>query len=113
MACDKINGPVGWAACQRQAAFASIEDEEFVLALGRLRLLTAGAGNALLGSKVSEQIKQHVLVFAARTARSGTVVRASILTDMCLCYVLLQAPVSVEDVATWSARRISTAAYSL
>ena len=111
MACDKIHGPVGLAACQPQAAFASIEHEEFVLALGRLGLLTAAAGNALLGLKVSEQIKQDVLVFAAGTARSGTVVRASINTNM--FHVLLQASVSVEDVSTWSARRISMAAYSL
>ena len=101
MACDDINGPVGWVACQPQAAFASIEHEEFVLALGRLGLLAAaGAGNALLGLKVSEQIKQDVLVFAGGTAFSGTVVRASIVTEMCLCYVLLQASVPVEDVAT-------------
>ena len=100
MASDKIYGPVGWVACQPQAAFASIEHEEFVLALGRMGLLTAGAGNALLSLKVSEQIKQDVLMFAARTARSGTVVRASIVTETCLYYVLLQAFVPVEDVAT-------------
>ena len=74
MARDKIGASFAWVACEPQPAFARTEHEEFVFALGRLRLLTAGTGNVLLGLKVCEQVQQGVLVIAAGTFHVETLV---------------------------------------
>ena len=74
MARDKIGASFAWVACEPQPAFARTEHEEFVFALGRLRLLTAGTGNVLLGLKVGEQMQQRVREIATRTGHNGSVV---------------------------------------
>ena len=74
MACDEIGGSFIGFTCEPQSAFARYELEDIVFPPGRLCLVTAGAGNVLLGLKVGEQMQQGVREIAARTGDNGTIV---------------------------------------